>query len=346
MPEFRQNLATGEWIIIAAERGKRPEAFKRAAQQAPPVYDPHCPFCPGKEADTPEAILTVPPRAAPGAWEVRVVPNKFPALTPDGEECMPCSINDGPYLKRKGIGRHEVLIESPLHNSDLPLLSMTHIEAVVRTYSQRYNALVQIPSTGLVLLFRNHGPNAGTSLVHPHAQIVASSLVPTRVRTKLYEGQRYYDTYQRCVYCDMLAYELEQQQRIIMENEHFVAFAPYASRMPYEMKLLPRRHHPAFSTLAAEELRDMAHALRNLLARLWRLLGNPDYNFVLDTAPEHLSRVPFYHWHLEIIPKITTPAGFEIGSGIGINIVPPEQAAADLRATDGARVTQAEAGNG
>jgi len=344
MSEFRQNLATGEWIIIAAERARRPESFARVHQSLAelPACDPGCPFCPGKEDATPEAILTLPSPAKPGVWEVRVVPNKYPALAPDDEQNVQCSIHDGPYLKRSGIGRHEVIIESPLHNSDLPLLSKSHMEAVALAFHQRYNALIQIPTTELVLLFRNHGPNAGTSIVHPHSQIIATSMVPGRVRTKLYEGQRYFDKYHRCVYCDLLDYEVEYRQRIIMENEHFVAFTPYASSMPYEMLLLPRHHHPTFSSIEPDELRDMAHLLRDLLARLWRLLDNPDYNFVLDTAPEHMSRVPFYHWHLAIYPKITTPAGFEIGSGIGINVIPPEQAAVDLRNTSGARVTQEE----
>ena len=344
MPEFRQKLATGDWIIIAAERAKRPEEFAHVHTEGQaPMYDATCPFCRGNEAATPATILTLPLDAGAGAWEVRVVPNKFPALVPSSNPPdMLCSQMVGPYLMREGAGQHEVIIESPQHNLDLPMMDDAQIKRVVQAYHQRFMALNADPTTALAVLFRNHGARAGTSIRHPHAQIVASSIVSSRVRRKIYEGQRYFDSYNRCVYCDIIEYEVAQQQRVILENRGFIAIAPYASGNPYEIMLLPRAHHPTFGTVAQSELSDLAYCLRDLLARLWRLLGDPDYNFVIDTAPEHLSRVPFYHWHLEIYPKLTTPAGFEIGSGIGINIVPPEQAAADLLATDGSPIPPPE----
>jgi len=343
MPEFRQNLATKEWIILSTERKKRPVEFvhSRPPVGETPAYNPTCPFCPGQEAATPEALAAFPPDAGAGGWQVRVTPNKFPALQPghDDEECAACSTRVGPYLRREGVGRHEVVIETPRHNEDLPMLAPEHIEQVMLMYSRRYRALVRIPSTELVVIFRNHGEKAGTSLMHPHSQIVASSVVPFLVRNKLYEGQRYFDMYSRCVYCDIIQYEREQGERVVMENEHFVALTPYASSVPYEIWLLPRHHHASFGGVEEDELRDLAHVLQNLLARLYRLLGDPDYNYVIDTTPHHMAGVPFYHWHLEIYPKLTTPAGFEIGSGIGINVLPPEQAAAELRETSGETIT-------
>ena len=342
MPEFRQNLATKEWIIIAAERVRRPVEHVHTHPPMPtlPPYSPTCPFCPGNEAMTLPATTVLPPGTGAGNWLVRAVPNKYPALTmlAHDEVCRACSTRMGPYLRRDGVGRHEVIVETPRHNEDLPMLSPEHMVQVVTVYRQRYRALAQTDSTELVLLFRNHGEKAGTSLIHPHAQIVASSVVPFLVRNKLYEGQRYFDAYNRCVYCDMINYEREQGDRIILENEHFIALAPYASGVPYEMLLLPRHHHATFGTIGDDELQDLASVLQNLLARLWRLLDDPDYNFVIDTAPRHMALVPFYHWHLEVYPRLTTPAGFEIGSGIGINVVEPERAAAELRATSGARV--------
>lgn len=340
MPEFRQNLATKEWIIIASERQKRPHDFVklRPPMHQLPAIDPGCPFCPGHEAETPEPIADFPPGTGAGGWQVRVIPNKFPALIPDGDECSACSTREGPYLKRKGVGHHEVVVETPRHNQDLPMLSEEHMERVMLMYHLRYNALAESPSTELVVLFRNHGERAGTSIIHPHSQIVASSIVPFHVRNKLYEGQRYFDAYNRCVYCDIIDHELRDGLRVVMANEHFVAITPYASSVPYEIWLLPRHHHATFGTVEEDELRDLAHVLRNLLARLWRLLDDPDYNFVIDTAPEHMAAVPFYHWHLEIYPRLTTRAGFEIGSGIGINIVEPEQAAASLRGVSGDRI--------
>jgi len=341
MPEFRQNLATKEWIILAAERQKRPAQFARSRPPMgeTPAHSASCPFCPEQEASTPAAIAAFPSGSESGGWQVRVIPNKFPALAPGpDEECVACSTHEGPYLRREGVGHHEVVIETPRHNEDLPMLPPEHIEQVMLMFSSRYQALVAMPSTELVVIFRNHGEKAGTSIIHPHSQIVASSVVPFMVRNKLYEGQRYFDEYNRCVYCDIMQYEREHGARVVMENEHFMALTPYASSVPYEIWLLPREHHATFGEAEEDELRDLARALQNLLARLYRLLDDPDYNFVIDTAPDHMAGVSFYHWRLEIYPRLTTRAGFEIGSGIGINVVSPEHAAAALREACGDRI--------
>ena len=310
MPEFRQNLANKEWIIIAAERAKRPADFAHARppMHELPAHSDDCPFCPGNERNTPPALYTYPPGVTDGHWRVRVVTNKFPALVPGNDEsCLSCSTRVGPYLRRDGVGHHEVVIESSRHNSDLPLLTRKHMEEVTLAYRQRYLALIRYPSTELVVIFRNHGPKAGTSLIHPHSQIVASSVVPFPVRNRLYEGQRYFDMYGRCAYCDMLEYERSEQVRVIMENEHFLAFAPYASSVPYAIWLLPKHHHASFGSIAIDEARDLAQVLQNLLTRLWRLLDDPDYNYVIHTSPDHMAAVPFYHWHLEILPRLPPP---------------------------------------
>lgn len=339
MSEFRMNLATKEWIILAAERNKRPTDFARLRppMHTLPSMDAGCPFCAGHEGATPPALAVFPPDPA-HPWQVRVVANKFPALSPGAGGTPARTARQGPYLRRDGVGYHEVVIETPRHNQDLPMLPPDHMAAVMRMYHTRYLALARSPVTELVVIFRNHGERAGTSIIHPHSQIVATSVVPFLVRNKLYEGQRYYDLYDRCVYCDIIEEELTHGERVIMQNEHFVAIAPYASSTPYEIWLLPRHHRACFGAVEADELVDLSRVLQNLMARLWRLLNDPDYNYVIDTAPEHLGPVPFYHWHLEIYPKLSTRAGFEIGSGISINILPPEQAAVSLRETDGSQV--------
>jgi UDPglucose--hexose-1-phosphate uridylyltransferase len=345
MPEFRQNLATKEWIIIAAERAKRPDELTRTRPPAGeiPAHSDACPFCPGPEGKTPPPVLTYPGREWGQDWCVRVVPNKFAALSPAGTDgCASCTSFVGPFVRRDGVGYHEVVIETPVHNCDLPLLPPAHMRHVLEAYRARFRELTADPAAELVVIFRNHGERAGTSLIHPHSQIVASSVVPFDVRNKLYEGQRYFDTWARCVYCDILEYELREGTRVVLQNEHFVVLAPYASGVPYEMLLLPRRHHPSFGSVEDNALQDMAAALQEILIRLWRLLRDPDYNYVIDTAPDHMADVPFYHWHLEIYPRLTTRAGFEIGSGIGINVVPPEDAAARLRDTNGAPITPGE----
>lgn len=346
MPEFRQNLATKEWIIIASERAKRPEEFTRLRPPAVelPVHDATCPFCPGAEGKTPPAVLTIPHGKSSEGWDVCVVPNKFPALVPD-EHTAACSSSAGPYLRREGIGHHEVVIETPLHNRDIPLQPLEHVEHIVAAYHARYLALSKCASTEMVVIFRNHGVRAGTSIIHPHSQIVASSIVPFLVRNRVSEAMRYYDAHGRCVFCDMLRYEHDDGRRIVLENEHFIAYTPYASSAPYEIVLQPKTHHSSFGTLESHEYADLAFVLQNLLARLWRLLDDPDYNYVIDTAPIHMTQVPFYHWALLIYPRLTTRAGFEIGSGIVINVVAPEEAARQLRVTDGARLMPGESYN-
>lgn len=340
MSEFRQDLATKEWIIIATERARRPGDFAHShpPSEALPANSATCPFCPGNEAMTPNPILEIP-AGTEGKWDVRVVPNKFPALAPreDGS-CVNLSNNVGPFLRRDGLGHHEVIVETPFHNRDLPLLPAHHIEHIVQAYRLRYMALVADCSTEMVLIFRNHGLKAGTSLIHPHSQVVASSVVPFPVRNRLYEGQRYFDTTGRCVYCTIIEYELQDQTRVVMESPHFLVVCPYASSVPFQVLIIPKHHQATFGSIDNTQVHDLAATLQNVLARIWRLLGDPDYNYVIDTAPNHMRSVPFYHWHLEILPKLTTPAGFEIGSGIGINVVQPEKAAAELRATDGSRV--------
>ncbi len=333
------NLATREWIILAAERQRRPTDFLHERPPRPPLpaHDPHCPFCPGQEEQTPPTLAADPPTDTGMAWRVRAVPNKFAALAPSPVG-LAQTTSLGPYLRRDGVGHHEVIIESPRHNQDLPMLPAEHMAAVIWMHHQRYLALAHDPAVEMVLVFRNHGEQAGTSLIHPHSQIVASSVVPSLLRDKLYQGQQYYDLYGRCVYCDIVAQEESLGERMIVQNEHFVAIAPYASSVPYEIWLVPRRHRACFGMAEADELVDLAAVLQHLLARLWRLLDDPDYNYIIDTAPERMGAVPFYHWHLEIYPRLTTRAGFEIGTGIGINAQPPEQAAASLRETDGSRI--------
>jgi UDPglucose--hexose-1-phosphate uridylyltransferase len=345
MPEFRQNLATKEWMVFATERARRPEEFSRSRPQAKalPANDPTCPFCPGHEGATPPAILALPPDTS--TWDVRVIPNKFPALVPPSDPaCVACASRVGPYLKRNGSGSHEVVIDTPRHNCDLPLLTEAQVTRLMEAYYLRFNALIRDPSTELVLIFRNHGPRAGTSLLHPHSQIVASAVVPFPVRNRIYEGQRYFDAFGQCVYCAMLEFEAADRTRVVMENEHFLAFCPFAASTPYETWLVPKHHRATFGAVDEDELDDLAVQLRSLLSRLWRLLDDPDYNYVIDTAPQHLAAVPFYHWHLRILPRLTTPAGFEIGSGIGINVVLPEDAARALRGTRDDAVTPEEAG--
>ena len=331
MPEFRQNIATKEWVIIATERAKRKRDFVKPDQgdKELPEHDPKCPFCPGNEDKTPPEVFSL---KRDGHWAVRVVPNKFAAVNPkqttDRYRC-------GKFLCAGGYGIAEVIIESRQHNQTLATMELGEVEDVAAAYRERYRAIQSSNQINLITVFRNHGARAGTSLVHPHSQIIATPIVPPHVRDPIHQAMLSYDTYGNCVYCDTLNEELNQEERIVLENDHFVAFCPYASRTPFEMRIYPRRHIPALGDTTDEELKDFASVLRTMLWKLYVALDNPDYNFIIRSAPVGDQDARFLHWYVVIIPKVTTPAGFEIGTGIYINVTKPEDCAADLREIEG-----------
>ncbi len=336
MPTLRQDPATRLWSIIATERAKRPDDFVRhdEAAESLPSYDKNCPFCPGNESKTPEPVFSVPDSEATagGKWAVRVVPNKFPALVrPHDEGDTTRRIRKRMYLEMNGTGEHEVVIETPDHSKTIATLSEDEVAMIVRIYRDRFLALDRFAWNQLIIIFRNQGEGAGTSLLHPHSQIIGTPIVPEEIRRRLEESQRYYDDLGTCVYCDILDYELSEQVRVICSNSGFVALCPFASAVPFEIWILPRRHASSFGVLSDGEIPLLGQMLRDVLQRLYRLLGNPDYNYVIRSAPHHSAGEPHFHWYVEILPRLTTRAGFEIGSGININVVVPEQAAEQLR---------------
>ena len=329
MPEFRQNQATKEWVIVASERGKRPSDFKRAKPKGPPPPDHRddCPFCPGNEHMTPEPVLRYPDS---GDWQVRAVPNKFAALQPDLATTRTWI---GNFLAAKGFGIAEVIIESRRHDLTLATMQLTEVAEVLKAYRQRQIEISKNENINLVTIFRNHGPKAGTSLEHPHSQIIATPIVPPHVRYPIEQAVLHYDKYGTCVYCDMVAEEQHQKERIIIDSDNFLAFCPFAARTPFETRIYPKRHIASFMMIDDEEIQELAWVLRDVLLRLHICLNNPDYNYVLRSSPIGDENTRYLHWYMIIIPKITTPAGFEIGSGIYINTVPPESSARYLRET-------------
>jgi UDPglucose--hexose-1-phosphate uridylyltransferase len=338
LPIIRQDPATRLWSIIATERAKRPDDFikDRGGVESLPSYEKDCPFCPGNESMTPPAVFQIPVESGgKTSWSVRVVPNKFPALlTPEGQGDTARRISGSLYLEMDGIGRHEVVIETPDHSKTIATLSEDQVAAVVRTYRDRFLGLDESPWNQLIIIFRNQGERAGTSLLHPHSQIIGTPIVPEEIRRRLEESQRYYDDRGTCVYCDMLDYELAEKTRVVCSNAGFVALCPFASAVPFEVRILPRRHASSFGVLGDDEIPLLGRILRDVLRRLYRLLGNPDYNYVVRSAPHHSAGEPHFHWYVEILPRLTTRAGFEIGSGININVVVPEDAADQLRGVE------------
>jgi len=327
MPEFRQNMVSKEWVIIATERAKRPDHFvqKKEARTPLPSHRADCPFCPGNESMTPAPLFTIDKN---GTWSLRVVPNKFAALQ---SHLTTQRKHEGRFLKADGFGIAEVIIETPFHNRTIATMDLQEVGNTVLTYRERYTALSKIEELDLITIFRNYGEKAGTSLEHPHSQIIATPIVPPHVRTPLYQSQLACDTYGDCIYCGMMEEEQRQQVRVVKETEYFLVICPFASRSPFETRIYPKTHRSSIVTVSDQELDDFAFVLQNTLKRLYIGLNDPDYNYIIRSAPIEDRDVKYHHWYVVIVPKLTTPAGFEIGTGIYINTAPPEQCAEFLR---------------
>jgi len=332
MSELRQDIATKRWVIVSKERAKRPHQFlKQMVVQEEPDHRDDCPFCEGNEGQTPPEVYALRNGSEPNqpGWKVRVVPNKFAALSTSAKwEVKHPEI----FTTINGYGSHEVIIETPQHNQTLATLPQEHVQLVLQALLQRMRTLAQDNRIAFVQVFRNHGAAAGTSLVHPHSQLIATPIVPTNIREEIEEARRFYDDRVTCVYCYMLEKELEREERIVLTTDHYVVLAPFASRFPFELMILPRRHSASFVADArTEDVTFLADVLRRTLLLLYRAANNPDYNAVLHTAPLRDSCMDYYHWHIEIVPRLTTPAGFELGSGIYITTAIPEETADYLR---------------
>ncbi|MCL6476302.1 MAG: galactose-1-phosphate uridylyltransferase [Firmicutes bacterium] len=332
MSELRQDIATKRWVIVSKERAKRPHQFlKQMVVQEEPDHRDDCPFCEGNEGQTPPEVYALRNGSEPNqpGWKVRVVPNKFAALSTSAKwEVKHPEI----FTTINGYGSHEVIIETPQHNQTLATLPQEHVQLVLQALLQRMRTLAQDNRIAFVQVFRNHGAGAGTSLVHPHSQLIATPIVPTNIREEIEEARRFYDDRVTCVYCYMLEKELECEERVVLTTDHYVVLAPFASRFPFELMILPRRHSASFVADArAEDVTFLADVLQRTLLLLYRAANNPDYNAVLHTAPLRDSCMDYYHWHIEIVPRLTTPAGFELGSGIYITTAIPEETADYLR---------------
>lgn len=338
MSELRKDPIIGRWVIIATERGKRPTDFETTA----PVGEPaSCPFCPGNEQMTPPeiyAIRTYGTLANTSGWTIRVVPNKFPALRVEGAVERE---GIGMFDKMSGIGAHEVIIETPDHRDLFHSRDTEQVVALFDTYQKRLLDLKKDPRLLFVMIFKNMGERAGASLSHPHSQIIATPIVPKRVREEINGSLEYFNYKSRCVYCDIIREEKRFGSRIVFENVSFISFCPFASRFPFEIWLLPKRHMSAYTAMTHQEMYELADCMRATMKRLSVSLANPQYNWMLHVEPNVLlPRNPWpdiadhYHWHFEIIPKLTRVAGFEWGTGFYINPTAPEDAAEYLREVD------------
>jgi UDPglucose--hexose-1-phosphate uridylyltransferase len=330
MSELRRDAVTGRWVIISTDRQKRPNDFR--FEKASIIGREQCPFCPGHEAMTPPEIVSYRPNGGapntPG-WDVRVVPNKFPALQVEGTLDRE---GDGMFDRMNGIGAHEVIIETPNHDRPLAAMSEPEIEKLLWAFRERMLDLKQDFRLRYILVFKNHGAAAGATLAHPHSQLIALPIVPDFVREEIDGARRHYEVKERCVFCDIIHQEIGDGQRVIQENTDMIALAPYAPRFAFETWLLPRRHGARFEEAPRHEYESLARILKATLQRMDRALESPAFNLILHTSPFSENVANEYHWHIEIMPKLTRVAGFEWGTGFYINPTSPEEAASVLRA--------------
>lgn len=325
MAELRLNLITREWVIIATERAKNPEEFIQHNHKYIPAFSDKCPFCPGNEQRMPEEVMRV---SSGDCWRVRVTQNKFPALSPQGEKER---MNKGLRHLVTGVGRHEIIIESPIHNMHLAFMDTDDLSAVLRTYQRRFIELYRDPRVEYVIIFKNFGEEAGTSLLHPHTQIIGTPITPLLVRTRREEQVRYFDNTGNCLLCDLLQDEVNDGERIILHTDHFVAFIPFAALSPFHTWIFPKRHSSTFGSITDIEIDDLSRQLKSVFLKFHEGLENPDFNYVMRSHDPNECDSPYFHWYLSIVPRITETAGFELGSGMYINTAIPEKSAAFLR---------------
>ena len=329
MPEYRQDRLTRRWVIIGGDRASRPNEFVEASVRQSSLP---CPFCAGNEQETPEAVATYPANGK-GSWSVRVVPNKFPAVSSDVvpcPTCQPLSQQVAPAAV-PGFGRHEVIIESPRHVASLSELTPQEAEAVFRVYRDRLAQLKAERRYRYVQIFKNVGPAAGASLEHVHSQLVALPGVPEVVQQELLVSAEHFHSHRTSLLGEVVAEELTAAERVVAETPSFVAYCPYASRVPYEVCIAPRYHQPRFEDARPGEIGELSRLMHDLIGRIERAVGQSAYNYFLHTEPFDTPADDHYHWHIEILPRLTKLAGFEWGTGCYINPLLPEAAAEHLR---------------
>lgn len=332
MPRLRQNIVTGEWVVIAPERAKRPEDFviekpRRAERKGP------CPFCKGGDG----YVNAIPKDRTENAYST---PNKYPAFVPEPSQAPPIFDQDpGIYSSLPALGGHEVIVISD-HIRDVSHLTHQEIFDLIWVYKKRYLHYEKDKNVAYTMLIHNHGPEAGASIHHPHSQLFASNIIPNYIVRELQGTSRYYDQKGNCVYCAIIEQEKKHKVRIVSENEGFIAFTFYAARFPFEVWILPKKHQAYFNQIEENQMKKLAEILKDILVRLDIKLNDPPVNYFIHTAPHKYAKKPifdqekldkFYHWHIEIAPRVSKFGGFELGSGTIIDVVSPEKSAEFLR---------------
>jgi len=336
MTELRKDPIIENWVIISTERGRRPLDYKIKKEEK---KKNSCVFCEGNESETPPEIFAFREKGTkenkPG-WKVRVVANKYPALKMEEKEIILEEV--GMFKKMNGLGAHEVIIETPHHHKDFDNLNIDNIVLILKTYRQRYLDLSKDKRIKYILIFKNYGIDGGASLEHPHSQLIGTPIVPQRIKEELKGAKEYFDLKGRCIFCDYIKQEIKSKDRLIKETEKYVAISPFAARFPFETWILPKYHNAYYEKTNDNDILCLARTMKEILSKIKKKLNNPPYNFIIHTAPskefstkEWTDLDKKYHWHIEIIPRLTKIAGFEWGTGFYINTTSPEEATRILR---------------
>ncbi|MDO8523279.1 MAG: HIT domain-containing protein [bacterium] len=326
--EFRKDLVSGDWVLISAQKSKKPMFFTREPTKALPKSK--CPFENIVQSEQGKNLLWLPKKGKADAkdWLVRVYENKYPVVITN-KTCVPV-IKRGLYESTPGNGFQELVIMRD-HMKPFGLMDKDEIEIILESYILRYQALRAAPCMEFILILHNSGPRAGASVPHPHSQIFALPIIPPDVANSLEGSRRYFANTKRCVHCDMLKSEMKEKIRIIYQNKSFAVIAPYASKVSYEIRIFPKNHESRFEIIDESRKKDLADAMHVVFRRIYKNLKNPDYNFFIHTAPPKKENEKHYHWHMEILPRLAIWGGLELGAGIDIVKVSPEEAAKILR---------------
>lgn len=329
MPELRQDVVTGNWTVVATERAMRPSDLSEVKPVE--ISGPEdCPFCPGNERMTPPELYALRPDGTPcdgPGWRMRVIPNKFPAF----KHCEVVADSNVLFSRNPAEGTHEVIIHSPAHELRLADMPDEDVALLIELYRERYLINAADCDVNYVHIILNYGAEAGASLEHPHTQLFGIPLLPPYQKLELEGSSGYMDRTGSCVFCDLIAGEIEGEQRVVALNDKFVAITPFASRFPFEIWIIPRLHQPSFGLISDAQIKSFAEMLRDILGKLDRKFANPPLNYYIHSAPCDGQEYGCYHWHLECFPRVATPGGFEWGTEMMINVVTPEHAAEFLR---------------
>jgi len=333
MPEMRKNPLTENWVIIAPERANRPQSHLLAGADNKDLQHHHeCYFCYGNEHSTPPEVMAYGRKnriADSPDWQLRVVSNKFPAVNTDNHfsENIINPLETNAYAE----GVAEVIIETPHHSKNMAFYNLNETVLVINAYKDRYLAISKEKHIKYVAVFKNHGQKAGASISHAHSQIIGIPIIPPLVKEELSSAKKYFKKHCGCIYCDMIKQQLENGTRVVLENADFVCFLPYASRFPYETWILPKFHNDRFENINESQIKSLAEILRDILKKFYKGLDDPPYNFYIHTTPTKIDACEYYHWHIELIPKTSVLAGFELGTGVFVNISTPEENAKFLK---------------